>query len=65
MLLTREGISMNTRPIEIQCEATSCLFNSAGICTKAAQTSIIEISQKGDSAVCVNFISNQSTVKSE
>lgn len=56
---------MNTRPIEIQCEATSCLFNSAGICTKAAQTGIIEISQKEDSAVCVNFISNQSTVKSE
>lgn len=56
---------MNTRPIEIQCEATSCLFNSAGICTKTSQTGIIEISQKGDFAVCDNFISNQSTEKSE
>ena len=57
---------MNIRPIDIQCEATNCIFfNLAGTCNKAAQTGIIEISQEGDAATCRNFTSNQPPVKSE
>lgn len=56
---------MNTRPIDIQCEATNCIFNLAGTCNKAAQTGTIEISQEGDAATCINFTSNQPPVKSE
>lgn len=45
-----------TRPISIQCEATNCLFNTAGECNKIHSIGVVEISQSYNSAVCANYV---------